>query len=866
MSDRLKTRSFRALTVLFVGFMCLPMLVCVAVHSARAQAPGDSAAPAPAAPAPAEQTAPPVTQAAPPAAAPMGFSETQAPAAPTHATTPPAAHHTPTAGHAAPAAAAPAAAAPAPEAPPADGGWPRAIQTRTGGLLIIYQPQLVSWKDQKHLVAMAALSYTAKGAQKAKLGTIRLESPTSTSLEDRMVNLQKVEITAMNFPNLEKNQTKEVYDEVRASLPKADMLVSLDRILAAADVSTLQVHKVKINTEPPPIFYSKDPAILVQFDGEMIKNPIEGTSLAYVVNTNWDVFIDSNPKNKTPITYLRNDTYWLQSKDMKEWDDVGKLPPDFEKLAKDDNWAAVRAQIPAKKRKGPKPEVFVSDKPAELILVDGSPDLEKVEGTDLSWVANSETDMFRYNKTKDYYVLLSGRWFKTNKLEKGPWSFATTDLPPDFAKIPKNHPRARVLSSVPGTEEANAAILLASIPTTAKVNAKEIKAPEVKYDGDPKFKAIKGSSVTYAENTGYDILKYNDTYYLCYQAVWFSSAHPIGPWAVATHIPQEIYSIPADSPVHNVTYVTVVDDDKDEPTYGYTAGYMGVTIAMGCVMYGSGWYYPPYYHYPGYGAPIYYPRPVAYGGGATYNPWTGSYGYRQTAYGPYGGVSRGASYNPNTGTYKRGAAAYGPNGAVGGAAAYNPRTGTAAATRQGSNAYGSWGSSAVTRGDNWAKTQRVTDAQGNTKWKAQGSGGGSAAGYRGENGSGFVGQKNGDVYAGKDGNVYRKSDSGWQQYNGRGEGWGDVSGGGNRPSAGTQPSAGTRPSNGSVNQLDRDATARAQGDARTRDYSNYQNNRSGSNTSRPSTGNTSRSSGSRSGGYSGGSRGGSRGGGGGRRR
>jgi len=326
-SERHEATPIRARAVRILGLLCMAWIASASVHAALAQAPGDSAS-APSAPAP-EATPPqaaPTPEATPPAATPpsTGLSETP-PATGTHTAAPHAGAATVTT-HAGTTHAAPAA-APAAEPPPPDGGWPRAIETRTGGILIMYQPQLVSWKDQKHLVAMAALSYTAKGAQKAKLGTIRLESPTSTSIEDRMVNLQKVEITAMNFPNLEKNQTKEVYDEVRQSLPKADMLVSLDRLLAAADMSQLQVHKVKINTEAPPIFYSKDPAILVQFDGEMIKNQIEGTSLAYVVNTNWDVFVDSNPKNKTPITYLRNDTYWLQTKDMKEWDDVGKLPP-----------------------------------------------------------------------------------------------------------------------------------------------------------------------------------------------------------------------------------------------------------------------------------------------------------------------------------------------------------------------------------------------------------------------------------------------------------------------------------------------------------------------------------------------------------
>ena len=220
----------------------------------------------------------------------------------------------------------------------------------------------------------------------------------------------------------------------------------------------------------------------------------------------------------------------------------------------------------------------------------------------------------------------------------------------------------------------------------------------------------------------------------------------------------------------------------------------------------------------------------------------------------------------STGTYKRGAMAWGPTGASGWASAYNPRTGTYAGTRQGSNVYGSWGSSHVQRGDDWVKSQRVTDNQGNTKWKAQGSGGGSAGGWRTDQGSGFVGQKGDDLYAGRNGNVYRKTDGGWQEYN-RGDGWSDVGGGqaGQLPSGGrgegtrgdgtrpsqqpsTQPSQ--RPGGAEAGQLDREARARSEGNQRTRDYNNYQRSGGGS---------------SNRGSYSGSRGGGSRGGGGRRR-
>ena len=61
-----------------------------------------------------------------------------------------------------PAAAKPSAAAPGPAT--ADEGWPRAYTTASGAALVVYQPQVASWADQKHAVLYAAVSYTPKGA------------------------------------------------------------------------------------------------------------------------------------------------------------------------------------------------------------------------------------------------------------------------------------------------------------------------------------------------------------------------------------------------------------------------------------------------------------------------------------------------------------------------------------------------------------------------------------------------------------------------------------------------------------------------------------------------------------------------------
>ena len=45
-----------------------------------------------------------------------------------------------------------------------------------------------------------------------------------------------------------------------------------------------------IKADPPAIFFSKTPAMLVNLDGEPIWSPIKDNDLKFAVNTNWDLF------------------------------------------------------------------------------------------------------------------------------------------------------------------------------------------------------------------------------------------------------------------------------------------------------------------------------------------------------------------------------------------------------------------------------------------------------------------------------------------------------------------------------------------------------------------------------------------------
>jgi hypothetical protein len=720
-------------------------------------------------------------------------------------------------------AATPAPAAAAPEAPAVDGGWPRAYATSSGGRILMYQPQVASWEGQKKMVAYAAVAYEAKGAQKPALGTVKIEAGTHVAVAERLVSFSPLQITESNFPTLKKEEMRDVVAEIDKAIPDHDRIIALDRVLAGVDRSQIiPKNNDGVKADPPAIFFSTKPAVLVNLDGDAIWSPIKENDLKFVVNTNWDLFQHDPSK----VLYLRNDASFLQAPDLRgPWTAAGKLPESFAKLPKDDNWKDVKAALPGKKiAKDKLPRVFVSTTPAEMILLDGEPKYEPVGGTSLLWVSNTESDVFRMGTTGAVYYLVAGRWFSSPGFE-GPWTFATPNMPADFQRIPLEHPRSRVLASVPGSQQAAEAVLLAQIPQTARVNKKEAKAPEVQYQGEPKFEKVEKTKVERAVNTDKSIIKVGDMYYMCFEGVWFMGKSPTGPWSVASKVPGEIYEIPISSPAHNVTYVTVEDDDDEWATFATAAMFTGVMIAWGCAVWGTGWYYPPYYGGFWGGYPVYRGYYPTYGWGASYNPWTGAYGRSAWAYGPYGGAGVGARYNPRTGTYSRGAAAYGPYGSRYAGSAYNPRTGAFGQTRGGSNVYGSWNTTSVQRGDRWATTSRYTNrATGTTTRATRTDSGGAALTRSGPGGtSGAVRTRSGDVYAGRDGNVYRSQGGNWQRYdNGS---WGNV----DRPTQTPQtrdrsatPSTMSSTSSATRDQLNRDSRARAEGSQRTRDYSNYQ--------------------------------------------
>lgn len=599
--------------------------------------------------------------------------------------------------------------------PPADPGWPRTYALAPGASALVYAPQVVSW-DGRRLAAWAAVSYQAPGAGEPAPGAVRIEADTTVALDERLVRLEPFRILEFNFPSLPREQGRAVALGLEKAVPEKEAVIALDRVLAGVDKSRIPFRGTPgLKADPPRIFHSTRFAVLVNFDGKPVWSPVKDADLKLAVNTNWDVF--EHPPSQT--FYLRDQDSWLQAAAVEgAWRPAGRLPESLARLPADDNWKDVRANLPGRPLTvQTAPAVFVSTEPAELILLSGEPRYERVWGTRLFWIANTESDLFRLGESGPFYYLVAGRWFSAPGLD-GPWTFATPRLPEDFRKIPLEHERSRVLAAVPGTDQAAEAVLLAQVPRSARVHRKEVKAPEVTYQGEPEFERIEGTPLARAVNTDKDVVQYDAVYYLCYEGVWFKGGGAAGPWAVAASVPAEIYRIPASSPIHHVTYVTVTDDDPggDWVTSSYTAGYTGLMKGWGCAVWGTGWHYPPY-------PSAYFRHPVTYGFGAWYNPWTGTYGRGASVYGPYGGAGAGAAYNPRTGVYARGAAVYGPYDPRGVAEAWNPRAG-------------------------WPRASRVTHAAAGTAPRVTRT------------------DASDDLYAGQDGNVYRRHEGSWQKWSG----------------------------------------------------------------------------------------------------
>jgi len=624
--------------------------------------------------------------------------------------------------------------------------WPREIVTNKG-VIVVYQPQPEQLNGNM-LKARAAVGIEVQG-QSPVFGVVWFDARLETDRSDRSALITELTINEMRFPNQDDKRVKALSDLLESEIPKWNLPIAMDELTATLETADSNIKtSQQISTEPPVMLFYSEPAVLIAIDGEPRLADTEEKNIQRVMNTPFTILYDTKKKDY----YLNADEdSWYKASAIKgDWQPVSKVPRKIAKLAPEpEEVDADDAADDVGTETGPPPKIVIATVPTELISSNGKPEYKTISDTSLLYVSNTDSDVLMDTDNQDYYVLLSGRWYVSKSLE-GPWSYrAVQDLPEDFKKIPENSEMGSVLYAVPGTDIAREAVMDAQIPQTAAIERKKASL-KVKYDGTPKFEKIEGTQMHWAANTATPVIRVQNRYYAVDEAVWFVANSAGGPWVIATSVPDEIYTIPADSPVYNVTFVRIYSSTDEIVYVGYTPGYTNTYVYNTTIVYGSGYYWPGWY------GTHYYPRYSTWGFHVRWNPWTGWRFGLSYSYGPFsfhfgrGGWYRGGWWGP--GRYRGYRRGY----------RHGYRSGRNAGYRAGYRA-GKRNSNRQNMYKNNRNQSRTASNSSQVRNSAKSGGMSNRAKTGGV--AGASGRAN-NVYADKNGNVHRQTDQGWQQRSG----------------------------------------------------------------------------------------------------
>ena len=483
--------------------------------------------------------------------------------------------------------------------------WPQQIVGEDGSAVVVYQPQVEEFTGNA-LSGRAAISVTSPATNNVPaFGAIWFEAKVDTDREARTAIIRSITVADVRFADATEAQKQNLATALEKQLESSHFTISVDQLLADLDADAASTERSDLKHAPPKIMLSTEPALLVLIDGEPVFREIEGSRYERVINSPFLIARGG----KDYYLYIGSNAWYAANDIAGPWARAPRVPDDVSELVEpvEDDDAKVDDV-----------RIIIATEPTELIVADGEPSWAPVEGMDLLYMQNTDSNAFLELSTQKYYVLLSGRWYLGEGIVGDlQWTHVPNDeLPGAFADVPEDSVNGAILAQVAGTEQARDAILDNTIPQTAAIDRSDTSF-SVDYDGEPEFAPVEDIKVEYAQNTSSAVFKYGNLYYACDDGVWYVASTPIGEWRVATEIPDAIYKIPASNPHHNVTYVKVYDVTPEVVYVGYTPGYYGSYYYRGAVVYGSGWYYNPWY------GPHYYPRYPTWGFHMTYNPWYG---------------------------------------------------------------------------------------------------------------------------------------------------------------------------------------------------------------------------------------------------
>jgi len=285
----------------------------------------------------------------------------------------------------------------------------------------------------------------------------RTESTVLVSIdgEPKLNEVEKTKLSeVVNTPFFIVKKKNTYYMQGGTNWFKSDSLTSNDweqTTFIPSDVRKYAKKKMdEVDTSPakdedvPKIIVSTTPSELVLTSGEPAYQPITGTSLLFITNSESDVIMDINSQKH----FLLLNGRWYSSKSLKDGDwefiEPKTLPEEFADIPEEMSIASVRASVPgtpeaqAALYENYLPQTAVVDRKTATVEVtfDGEPQFEAIEGTNISFALNTPQTVLKVNN--DYYCVDNGIWFISDKA-KGPYTVSIT-RPEEVDNIPSTSP------------------------------------------------------------------------------------------------------------------------------------------------------------------------------------------------------------------------------------------------------------------------------------------------------------------------------------------------------------------------------------------------------------------------------------------
>ncbi|MBL8540796.1 MAG: hypothetical protein JNK68_10540 [Betaproteobacteria bacterium] len=187
------------------------------------------------------------------------------------------------------------------------------------------------------------------------------------------------------------------------------------------------------------------------------------------------------------------------------------------------------------------PRIFVSDAPARLVTIAGSPVLRQIPGTPFDRVINTRALLLR--DARSYYLLLADGWMTAEALD-GSW-YPAERVPPALERV------AAALAV--GTDVPAGGIARSARDGAPTVFVSQTPAALVVFEGGERvFDPIAGTTLLRAANTPSNLIVdiVSGQHYLLLAGRWFRAPALNGPWShvSARTLPRDFAAIPADDP------------------------------------------------------------------------------------------------------------------------------------------------------------------------------------------------------------------------------------------------------------------------------------------------------------------------------